>query len=204
MTINITELERKVIDTYKDDDFVSDYGWDDPETGTWINQFHEECGMDEKTFSGVMSSLQQKGIIWTNGASFGLTKSGIEIVRVLNQECQSDIKDWKEPSWEGKETPKRIVKSAFVSQDAISFLLGKNLIIQEFIIHKTDTPQEFPFRFRRRLSPETFELWVSLPLGASPLYKYSLEHMKIFAQFLQVQEQKDIVLVDHETGEVWR
>jgi len=82
--MKLTKLEEKIISAYKKDDIVSDEGWDDPQSCTWIEDFKDDCGIESKTFSGVISSLTQKGIIWTNGESFGLTEKGIEIARQID------------------------------------------------------------------------------------------------------------------------
>jgi len=82
--MKLTENEKKVIEAYKKDDIVSDEGWDDPQSCTWITDFKDDCGIESKTFSGVISSLAQKGVIWTNGESFGLTQEGIEAAKTIN------------------------------------------------------------------------------------------------------------------------
>ncbi len=79
----LTKNEIKVIKAYKDDDFVSDFGWDNPSNAGWVKGFHNECKLDSKTFSGTMSSLVKKGIFWTNGEAFGLTNKGIQIAEKL-------------------------------------------------------------------------------------------------------------------------
>ncbi len=79
----LTRNEAMVIEAYKQDDFVSDNGFDNEWASTWVDGFHKIVGMGGMTFAGVMSSLSQKGVIDTNGESFSLTPKGIEIARNL-------------------------------------------------------------------------------------------------------------------------
>ena len=74
--ISLTELEQAVLTAFVNDDCVRDYGWQDKSAAAWVKDFHKTIPMDGKTFSGVMSSLTFKGVIWTNGDSFGLTDLG--------------------------------------------------------------------------------------------------------------------------------
>ncbi len=78
-----TANEESVIRAYMNDDHVSDYGYDDPDAGAWVDGFAEDMGMSGETFSGVMGSLVRKGIIDTDGESFCLTTEGIEIAGSL-------------------------------------------------------------------------------------------------------------------------
>ena len=77
--MRITELEKRVLEAFKKNDCVRDYGWTDPMAAAWSKDFHRECNMDGKTFSAVMAGLSMKGIIWTNGSSFGLTDLGRQV-----------------------------------------------------------------------------------------------------------------------------
>ncbi|MFW6026152.1 MAG: hypothetical protein ACOCRX_07400 [Candidatus Woesearchaeota archaeon] len=79
----LTKLERKVIITYMNDDYVSDYGWDNEHAGAWIDVLSENCGLKGRLFSGVMSSLYKKELIIGNDECFSLTKKGIEVARTL-------------------------------------------------------------------------------------------------------------------------
>jgi hypothetical protein len=81
--VQITEKEIVVLKTFKDDDFVSDVGWENPKAFTWVVDFHKDCKMSGKEFSGVMSSLIKKGIILSTGESFGLSDAGREVLRTL-------------------------------------------------------------------------------------------------------------------------
>lgn len=81
--MKLTEREKRVIRAYKKDDFVMDDGWESLEAGAWVKGFHEDCNMNGKEFSGVMSGLSKKGLIYTNSESFSLTEKGIEIARTL-------------------------------------------------------------------------------------------------------------------------
>jgi hypothetical protein len=74
--MKFTELEKRVLEAFVNDDCVRDYGYQDKSAAAWVKDFHKVCKMDGKTFSGVMPSLTTKGIIWTNGESFGLTEIG--------------------------------------------------------------------------------------------------------------------------------
>ena len=78
-TPNITELERIFIEDYKVDNFVCDFGWDHPDAEAWVDCYSDECRLSSKQLSGVFSSLKKKGIIRTNGESFGLTDKGREV-----------------------------------------------------------------------------------------------------------------------------
>lgn len=81
LTIN----EIAVLDAFTKDCYVRDHGWEDDMAAGWIDGFHEDCNMNGKTFSGVMSSLVKKDILWTNGPgeAFGLTDKGREVVTTL-------------------------------------------------------------------------------------------------------------------------
>ena len=87
LTIN----EIAVLDAFTKDCYVRDHGWEDPLAGAWVDGFHEECNMSGKTFSGVMSSLIKKDILWTlgPGESFGLTDKGRKIVAtyIIRSDC---------------------------------------------------------------------------------------------------------------------
>ena len=82
--MKLTEREIKVIKVYKEDDFVSDFekvkgdGWKSEKACTWLRHMAEDCGFSGKEFSGVMSSMVQKGLIFTDGICFGLTIKGIK------------------------------------------------------------------------------------------------------------------------------
>ncbi len=81
--MKLTEREIKVIKVYKKDDFVNDCGFEDPDAATWVKNFHKDCGMNGKEFSGVMSSLCKKGFADTNGESWWLTEKGIDEARKI-------------------------------------------------------------------------------------------------------------------------
>lgn len=74
--MKITELEERVLFAFVNDDCVNDDGWQSKTAATQVKGFHRSCEMDGNTFSGVFSSLVKKGILWTNGESFGLTDLG--------------------------------------------------------------------------------------------------------------------------------
>ena len=74
--VSFTPLERKVLDAWMNDENVSDYGWESKSAAAWVKGFHKVCDMEGKVFSAVVSSLCKKGIMWTNGESFGLTDLG--------------------------------------------------------------------------------------------------------------------------------
>jgi hypothetical protein len=81
--VELTEKEIIVLKKFKDDDFVSDVGWENPKASTWVEDFHKDCKMSGKEFSGVMSSLVKKDIIWSTGESFGLKDAGREFLKTL-------------------------------------------------------------------------------------------------------------------------
>ncbi len=81
--MGLTTNEAKVIEAYTKDEFVSDYGWEDPKSGAWVKNFHEDAGLSARSFPGVMSSLEKKGVISTNGESFGLTDLGREYAAAI-------------------------------------------------------------------------------------------------------------------------
>ncbi len=76
--LNLTENEAKVIKAFMENDIVSDHGWEHPEACTWTKDFHDEAGLDGKTYSGVFASLTVKELVWTNGEYWGLTELGRE------------------------------------------------------------------------------------------------------------------------------
>jgi hypothetical protein len=76
--MKLTKLERKLIDLYSRDHFKDELG--DP---VWIDGYAQDMGISGKAFSGVMSSMVQKGLVYTNGESFGLTEKGIEMTETL-------------------------------------------------------------------------------------------------------------------------
>jgi len=86
--MNITEKEKAILIAYKNNDIVSDYGWDSGESSAWVSVITQEAiekyGL-EKTISsrGIFSSLVKKGLIVTNGESFAITNKGIEVIKTL-------------------------------------------------------------------------------------------------------------------------
>jgi len=83
--MHLTEKEKQVLKAFKDDCYVGDVGWENEGAMTWTDEFsldmQSDYGMAPSTFSGVMSSLYKKGLLYGNNESFGLTKKGVEAAR---------------------------------------------------------------------------------------------------------------------------
>jgi len=79
--MKLTALEKEVIEAYVDDDFVRDFGYEHPNSSTWVKSFHQNLNMSREKLSGVISSLVKKGLVYTNGESFSLTSKGIKMAR---------------------------------------------------------------------------------------------------------------------------
>jgi hypothetical protein len=76
--MKLTEMEKKTITLYIEDNFKDEIG--DP---VWVDGYAQDLGITGKQFSGIMSSLSQKGFAYTNGESWGLTNEGIEAAKTL-------------------------------------------------------------------------------------------------------------------------
>ena len=83
--MKLTDNEIKVIKAFKVNDIVSDYGWEHEDASTWVEGFYVEAGIDSISFPGVMASLSQKNLVYTNGESFGLTSMGREIAKTIEE-----------------------------------------------------------------------------------------------------------------------
>lgn len=93
--MKLTALEKQVIQAFKDDCYVGDVGWENPGAMTWADELSHtmksDYGMSGKTFSGVMSSLYKKELVYGNNESFGLTKKGIEAAKKLNNKGENNM-----------------------------------------------------------------------------------------------------------------
>lgn len=79
----ITPREKQVIIAYKNDDHVSDNGWDYFGSQAWIDILSDNSNIKGKAFSGIISSLVKKGLMFTDGEAIGLTKLGIKIAKEI-------------------------------------------------------------------------------------------------------------------------
>ena len=55
--MELTELEKELLEELRNDQFILECGM------TWTEFFLEDCSMGSKKARGVLSSLEQKGII---------------------------------------------------------------------------------------------------------------------------------------------
>ena len=76
-----TELEKKVIEVYKDNEIVSLSGWQDTRACTWASDIQIESGLPEERFNAVVQTLEIRGMIWRNGKALGLTWKGIQALK---------------------------------------------------------------------------------------------------------------------------
>jgi len=84
MEINITNKEKEFLIEIAKDDIISDYGWNSEMAATWVDYVAKK--FKGKVRSGIMSSLNEKGIIDTNGETLQLTSRG----RTLLDHLSSD------------------------------------------------------------------------------------------------------------------
>ncbi len=70
----VTEKEQKVIQAIKNSEFL-----EEPSDPIWIKGLAEDAELDGKEFSGVVSSLIKKEIVFSDGETIGLTVKGQKI-----------------------------------------------------------------------------------------------------------------------------
>lgn len=81
--LNLTEKELVVLKGFARDDYISSYGWSNPEASTWVVFFHTNLSMTRRSFSGVMASLVEKKLVETDGEVMNLTDAGRQVLREL-------------------------------------------------------------------------------------------------------------------------
>ena len=88
--IKLTENELKLMLAIRDSEYNDDGAFATPRTSSpvWVSCMWGFEG--KKKFGGVMASLSNKGLAWSDGETCGLSDAGLALIEHLPYECTID------------------------------------------------------------------------------------------------------------------
>jgi len=80
--VSLTELETILLKQLCYDDYIQDSGWQSPDAVSWVKDMGRCIAHVElHQIPGVVASLSNKGLLWTDGATWGFTDLGRAVIK---------------------------------------------------------------------------------------------------------------------------